>query len=139
MRARYLLHALPILLFPNEKRERDFIRWETDGRTLDEDWIDLLARGAAHFPKTRTVVPRRPRPDALARLNADATVILAAGSKVHDSRGITATLSTSMPDVRVAVIEGATHHMLPLTPADAVNDALLAALDGTGRADRTSR
>lgn len=62
MSAQYLLHAIPILLSPNDTRQRRFVEWETGGRELDSDWLDVLALGAAHFPKSKTIVPKRPKP-----------------------------------------------------------------------------
>ncbi len=50
LRAPYLLRAVPLLARPTGKRERDFIAWETGGQPLDEEWLDLIARGVADFP-----------------------------------------------------------------------------------------
>lgn len=128
MRAAYLARAVPLLARPTDKRERAFVRWETDGREVNADWLDLLARGAASFPKSRTVVPRRPGRRALEQLAVDTTVILAADSKVHDSRHLAAHLARSLPQLRTVVVDGATHHTMPMSPATEVNDALLDAL-----------
>lgn len=127
MRAHYLLRAAPLLLHPTPKRERDFIRWETDGQELDEDWLDLLAYGATHFPTSKTIVPRRPKRKTLEDLAVDTTVILSDRSKVHDSNLIAAKVE-SLPRVHSVVLEGATHHTLPMAPGTAVNAALLDAL-----------
>lgn len=128
MRAPYLAHAVPLLLRPNEKRERDFIRWETGGQDIDEDWLDLLARGAAYFPKSKTIVPKRPKRSALDELAVDTTVILAANSKVHDSGQLATNIAESLPRLRSIVVEGATHHTMPMSPAAELNDALINAL-----------
>lgn len=121
-------HAVPLLMRPTEKRERDFICWETGGQGVDEDWLDLLARGAACFPKSKTVVPKRPRRNALEGLAVDTTVILAADSKVHDSRRLAADIAESIPRLRSIVVDGATHHTMPMSPATELNDALVNAL-----------
>lgn len=128
MRASYLAHAVPLLMRPTEKRERDFICWETGGQGVDEDWLDLLARGAARFPKSKTVVPKRPRRNALEGLAVDTTVILAADSKVHDSRRLAADIAESIPRLRSIVVDGATHHTMPMSPATELNDTLVNAL-----------
>lgn len=128
MKPQYLLHALPILLRPNEKRERAFIEWETDGASLDEDWLSLLALGAASFPKSKTIVPKRPDKKALASLSVATTVILAGRSKVHDSRRLEALVRASIPHVRTVIVDSATHHTLPMLPAAELNAALCSAL-----------
>ncbi|MDI9913770.1 alpha/beta hydrolase [Rhodococcus sp. IEGM 1379] len=124
MKPQYLLHALPILLRPNEKRERAFIEWETDGASLDEDWFSLLARGAASFPKSKTIVPKRPGKKALASLSVATTVILAGRSKVHDSRRVEGSIRVSIPHARTVILDSATHHTLPMQPAAELNAAL---------------
>ncbi|NLV79993.1 MAG: alpha/beta hydrolase [Rhodococcus sp.] len=128
MRASYLAHAVPLLLRPNEKRERDFIRWETGGQDIDEDWLDLLARGAAYFPKSKTIVPKRPKRNALEELAVDTTVILAADSKVHDAGQLAADIAGALPRLHPIAVEGATHHTMPMSPAAELNDALINAL-----------
>jgi len=63
----------------------NFIAWETAGQPLDEDWLDLITRGVANFPKGKTVIPKRPKATALSALTAltaQTTVILAEHSKV---------------------------------------------------------
>lgn len=130
MRAAYLARAVPILLRPNERRERSFIRWETDGLALDEDWLSLLAQGAAHFPKSKTIVPERPSKSALAGLAADTTVILAGRSKVHDSRKVEAAVRSTLPTARTVILDSATHHALPMTPTIELNAALVEGLTG---------
>ncbi|MFD4294189.1 alpha/beta fold hydrolase [Rhodococcus sp. NPDC058505] len=130
-RFRYLARAAPILLRPTETRERAFIRWETDAAPIDDDWLTLLALGAEHFPTSRTIVPKRPRRAALAESPVDTTVILAADSKAHRSGRLATTISTTMPRAHVTVLDGATHHTLPMTPADTLNAALIRALGRT--------
>lgn len=129
MKPNYLLHALPILLRPNESRGRSFLRWETGGALLDADWVKLMALGAAHFPTTKTVVPARPGVDALAKLAADVTVVLAPRSKVHDSVRVASLAQKVLPAARVITLSDGTHHCLPLEPLGEVNAALREALD----------
>ncbi|GAA4473162.1 alpha/beta fold hydrolase [Rhodococcus olei] len=129
MRAQYLARAAPLLLCPTEKRQRDFIRWETNGQEVDADWLELMSRGAAHFPKSKTVVPKRPGRAALDALDVDTTVVLAGRSKVHDSGTLGVTIATRFPRVDVITLDGATHHTVPMYPAAEFNAALVAALD----------
>lgn len=124
MRAPYLIHAIPILVRPTEKRERAFITWETDGVLLDEDWLTMLALGAAHFPKSKTVVPKRPSSKALSAFTVDTTVILAGRSKVHDSTRVEAAVRAHLPHARTVIFDTATHHTLPMVPAAELNSVL---------------
>jgi len=129
MRVPYLLRAIPLLARPTGKRERDFIAWETSGQALDEDWLNLITRGVADFPKGKTVVPKRPKAAALSALTAQTTVILAEHSKVHDSHRTAEKIRTTMPAASTIILPGATHHTLPMSPAPALNTALATALD----------
>lgn len=58
----------------------------------------------------------------------DTTVVLAAGSKVHDSAKVEAAVAAANPRLRAVLVEGATHHTMPMVPAAEVNAALLGAL-----------
>jgi len=129
MRTPYLLRAVPLLTRPTGKRERDFITWETAGQPLDADWLDLITRGVADFPRGKTVVPKRPKATALAALTAQTTVILAEHSKVHDSNGTADKTHAALPAATTIILPGATHHTLPMSPAPALNSILKTALD----------
>lgn len=128
MKPGYLWRALPVLLRPSEQRERALVTWETGGRELDEEWLEVLALGAA-FPASKTIVPKRPPAKAFADFDVATTVILARGSKVHDSTRVEEAVRRVLPAARTVVLDDATHHTLPLYPAAAVNTALL---DGFG-------
>lgn len=132
MHPRYLARALPLLLRPTDTRQRTFIEWETSGHSLDDDWLDLLARGAADFPASKTVVPPRPKPAILESLRPDTTVILASDSRVHDSRRIARRITETHGQIRVVTLNGATHHTVPMHPAAAVDAALIDALSTEG-------
>ncbi|OZF41165.1 alpha/beta hydrolase [Rhodococcus sp. 14-2483-1-1] len=125
MSPRYLLHALPILLSPNEKRQRRFVRWETDDAQLDSDWLDVLALGAAHAPTTKTIVPKRPKPAAFENFGVRTTVVLAGKGKVHNAARIESAVHAVLPRARTVVLDNATHHTLPMLPAAEVNEILL--------------
>ncbi|MCZ4519698.1 alpha/beta fold hydrolase [Rhodococcus ruber] len=125
MSPRYLLHALPTLLSPNETRQRAFVRWETDDAQLDPDWLDVLALGAAHAPTTKIIVPKRPKPAAFANFGVATTVVLAGKGKVHNAARIESAVRTVLPAARTVILDGATHHTLPMLPAAEVNEILL--------------
>lgn len=125
MSPRYLLHAIPILLSPNDTRQRRFVEWETGGRELDSDWLDVLALGAAHFPKSKTIVPKRPKPAEFENFGVDTTVLLAGRGKVHNAARIESAVRAVLARARTVVLENATHHTLPMLPAAEVNEILL--------------
>lgn len=112
-RAGYLLRALPLLLRPTGARQRSLIGWETAGSDVDPDWLDLVAYGAEHFPATRPVVPKRPRPRDLERLHCPTTVVLAERSRVHDIRKVEAGIRKGLPDAHIVTVAGASHYSLP--------------------------
>ncbi|AJW40530.1 alpha/beta hydrolase [Rhodococcus sp. 05-339-2] len=125
MSPRYLLHAIPILLSPNEKRQRRFVAWETDGLALDSDWLDVLALGAAHFPTAKTIVPKRPKPAAFEGFAVRTTVVLAGKGRVHNAARIESAVHAVLPSARTVVLGNATHHGLPMHPAAEVNEILM--------------
>ncbi|QTI69851.1 alpha/beta hydrolase [Gordonia polyisoprenivorans] len=124
MRMQYLAHAVPILLRPSRSRQRKFLEWETGGAALDHQWLELSAIGAAHFPSTRPRVPRRPKTATLAGLAVPVSVILAANSRVHDVGKIADSARNSLPHCHIDIIDGATHHSLPMLPQPAVTTVL---------------
>ncbi|MDV6302055.1 MULTISPECIES: alpha/beta fold hydrolase [Rhodococcus] len=125
MSPRYLLHALPILLRPNENRQRRFVAWETDGLEMDSDWLDVLALGAAHFPTAKTIVPKRPKPAEFENFDVRTTVVLAGKAKVHNAARVESAVHAVLPTARTVLLENATHHGLPMHPALEVNEILL--------------
>ena len=125
MSPRYLLHAIPILLLPNENRQRRFVAWETDGLALDSNWLDVLALGAAHFPTAKTLVPKRPKPVAFENFDVRTTVVLAGKGTVHNAARVESAVHAVLPTARTVLLENATHHGLPMHPALEVNEILL--------------
>ena len=125
MSLRYLLHAIPILLSPNEKRQRRFVAWETDGLVMDSDWLDVLALGAPHFPTAKTIVPKRPKPTAFEGFDMRTTVALAGKGRVHNAARIESAVHAVLPSARTVVLGSATHHGLPMHPAAEVNEILM--------------
>ncbi|MBS9373154.1 alpha/beta fold hydrolase [Rhodococcus sp. B50] len=135
MRPGYLLRALPVLVRPTAARERAFLEWETRGAQLDPDWITLMALGAAHFPTSKTIVPRRPSAEALGRCTADVTVVLAPFGRVHDPDKVARTVRKALPSCRAVTLTVGTHHTLPMHPSDEIDAVLRDALDAEVRID----
>ncbi|MBY6539302.1 alpha/beta fold hydrolase [Rhodococcus sp. BP-349] len=128
MRAAYLAHALPLLLRPSEERQRRFTAWETGGAVLDADLSRLSELGAAHHPRRRPIVPRRPSSSALRSLQATTTVVLAGSSRIHDSAAVRDRIQKNWPSISTRILDGATHHTFPDSPRAelgvAIHDAL---------------
>ncbi|QDQ91944.1 alpha/beta hydrolase [Rhodococcus sp. WB9] len=131
MSPRYLLRAVPVLIRPTEKRQRSLIGWETAGAGVDPRWLGVTALGTAAFGRTTLVVPPRPKRDALARLTAHTSVVLAGASRAHDPGRVAANVRRLLRSATVTTIPGATHHALPMAPAAVVDAAILSA--GVGR------
>jgi pimeloyl-ACP methyl ester carboxylesterase len=139
----YLLHAAPLLL-PGRGPERFIrhLRWETGGAELDEDWLELLRQSAAHFPRGKLVMPKRPTPGQLSGLTVPTLVLLGERSRAHDARHVASVARQSLPDVETAVIPGATHHTMPLYEPGELNRqlaAFLRQLDEADEADEDQR
>ncbi|MEU6479222.1 alpha/beta fold hydrolase [Streptomyces sp. NPDC047017] len=117
----YLLRALPTLIRPSEARARAFLAWETAGTHPDETWQRLYALA--------TTVPGRklfpgPRPRA-ADLPMPTLVLLAEHSRAHQAEKVAARARRTLPQGEVTVLPGATHHSLPLTAPEQLNNRLL--------------
>lgn len=128
LRADYLWHALPTLLAPTQRRHQRFLAWETGGRVLDPTWVELAAMGAEYFPTTRPRVPARPSAAALASLAVPTTVLLANASRAHNSAAIATRAQELIPGATVETIDGATHHSMPMIPAERIGRAVVDAL-----------
>lgn len=128
MRIGYLLRALPVLLRPTAQRWRNFVGWETDGRTLNANLLEVSALGVEHFSVGASVVPKRPRPAALSSSGVDLTVVLAERSKVHNSHRLAARIRKVLPEAEVVMLADATHHTVPAWPAAELNAILIEAL-----------
>ncbi|MFF0393327.1 alpha/beta fold hydrolase [Kitasatospora sp. NPDC004615] len=120
---RYLLHAAPMLARPGEARARTFLAWETGGVPLDPDWARLYGL-AATFPAARPVTGRRPTPETLKTLRARCLLLVAANSRCHDPRTLTARAGRLLPQAETRTLDGVSHHALPYTRAERVNAEL---------------
>ncbi|MCC9307425.1 alpha/beta hydrolase [Kitasatospora sp. RB6PN24] len=116
----YLLHALPMLARPSAARAQRFLSWETGGRRLDPDWLELYGR-AAEFPRTKPVVPPRPDAARLADCRTPTLVLPAAESRCHDARAVQAAAARLLPDVEAVLVPGVSHHGMPYQQAPELN------------------
>jgi pimeloyl-ACP methyl ester carboxylesterase len=128
---RYLLHALPTLVRPTDRRVRRFLAWETRGRALPPAWLDAYARGATDVRGAPIVRTRRPGRQQLAALQVPTLVVVAGGSRVHDAARVAAS-AARLPAITVVEVPGATHHTMPLLDVAVVATAVAAHLDADG-------
>ncbi|MGV9340212.1 alpha/beta fold hydrolase [Streptomyces sp. NPDC003688] len=116
----YLLRALPHLLRPSEARARAFLAWETTGTQPDETWQRLYAL-ATTVPGRKLIAGGRPR---TAGLSMPVLVLLAEHSRAHHAGKVADRARRTLPQSDVALLPGATHHSLPLTAPEQLNDRL---------------
>ncbi|MER5387928.1 alpha/beta fold hydrolase [Saccharopolyspora sp. NPDC002686] len=117
---KYLLRAVPMLLLPNPRRTRKFLRWETGGSGIDATQLGLLAR-AATFPRSKVITGPKPDPT---RLSVPTLVLAAEKSKAHDVNSLVAEAQRTVPDVRTEVLPDVSHHSIPGHRAEHLNDVL---------------
>jgi len=120
----YLLRAVPMMLRPTPRRIRTFLEWESGAATPDAEWL-RLQEATAGFPTTKPVTGPRPSATALRSLHIPVLLLVAAGSRAHDSRQVAARAAESLPRVETAVLPGVSHHALPHTNPAATNRHLL--------------
>lgn len=127
LRTGYVLRAVPLFVHPTAGSMRRLLRWETAGRELDPDWLELVALGAAGFPKP-TVIGPRPEPERLAGCTVPTLVLLAEQSRTHDVAAVTQAARRVMPRALIATLPRVSHHELPMRRAAELDRQLLAFL-----------
>jgi pimeloyl-ACP methyl ester carboxylesterase len=122
----YLMHALPLLLLPTPASKRRFFGWETGG-TMDPEFLDFAAqRFVIESPAEATFIrPVRPGDAEFVELTAPTLVLAAERGQQNDVARLTANARRLVPRVTVHTVPGATHHTMPMAPADIINGHLL--------------
>ncbi|MFF3490039.1 alpha/beta fold hydrolase [Streptomyces sp. NPDC002795] len=116
----YLLRALPTLLRPSEDRARAFLAWETGDAQPDEAWQRLYAL-ADTVPGRKLIAGGRAR---AAGLRMPVLTLLAEHGRAHAVDKVADKARRTLPQGEVTVLRGATHHSLPLTAPQELNDRL---------------
>jgi pimeloyl-ACP methyl ester carboxylesterase len=122
--AGYRLRAMPVLARPSERRARALVGWETGHRTELEPAARSLHALSGEFRAAKIVLPRRPAAADLRAATFPALILLAGRSRAHDIRRVGARARELMPSARVTVLPGASHHSLPATDPDPLNQEL---------------
>jgi pimeloyl-ACP methyl ester carboxylesterase len=117
MRLPYRLRAVPLFARPSGSRLRRFLNWETRGRSVSPEWLNVAALGA-DLGRLAIVRPRCPAPDQLALLHVPTLVVAAGRSRAHDPDQMLRRAVERLPDASRATLPDATHHTLPTEDAD---------------------
>lgn len=125
---RYLLRALPMLLRPNPRRVRGFLTWESGAAGVDEQALELAASAVA-FSSSRVVTGPAPAADRIRSLRTPTLLLLAEHSRQHDIARVARNAERLLPDARVVVLPGVSHHSVPMRHPDALNAAVRGFLD----------
>jgi pimeloyl-ACP methyl ester carboxylesterase len=129
LRLGYRLRAVPLFARPSAERLRAFLRWETAGMAIDPAWLRLMCLGA-EFPGAKVVMPRHPTAERLGASTVPTLVLLAEKSRAHDIEKVAANARRLMPEVRIAVLPGVSHHTVPTEHPEHLNGELLAHILG---------
>jgi pimeloyl-ACP methyl ester carboxylesterase len=132
LRLPYVVRALPTLLRPTKERSMSFLRWETQGLPVDEEWLALAGLAAEEPTPTPVVRTKRPTDDQLRTLQPSPLVFVAGRSKSHDPDRLAQRVTAVSPAATVLRLDTATHHSLPALHADEVVPALEDYLKGSG-------
>lgn len=124
LRLEYRLRAVPLFARPSAARVRAFVDWETADVPPDPTWLELMAL-SAEFPRTRLVLPRRPRPARLAALRTPTLVLLAERSRCHDIRRVAARARRDLASAATVVLPGVAHHNVPMVGAERFNEEII--------------
>jgi pimeloyl-ACP methyl ester carboxylesterase len=123
----YRLHAVPVVVRPNANRALRLIGWETGQGRLDLTSRTLASLGA-EFRGAKIVIPHPPKAERLRAMNVPTLLLLAEKSKAHDVRHIRTNAERLLPHLTTGTLRGASHHSIPMTDPDQLNDDLIAFL-----------
>jgi pimeloyl-ACP methyl ester carboxylesterase len=115
----YLLHAVPFLLRPNAQRYGRLLDWETDGVGLDPLWRTVTTQRVGR-PSPKLVLPKRPKPTGLRRLDVPVTLVLAKRSRAHKPERMRAVAEACLGQLDIIELARATHHSIPTEHRDAI-------------------
>ncbi len=131
----YRLRAVPLFVRPSAPRMRTFLEWETDRVSIDPLSLTLNSLGGA-YRGSKLVMPRRPKVERLRASRVSTLLVLAEESRAHNVRRIGENAQRLLLDVTIAVLPGASHHSIPTTNPDRLNQELV---DFLARSTGTSR
>lgn len=119
----FRLRGIPLFLGRDRDRFRRFHQWETGGRPVDPEFLDLWA-GPFGGPRAgRFVWPNVPQPAELARLTMP-VLVFAAGQSRQNKAAALAGAARKLPDARAVELADATHFTVPQDRPDEINPVL---------------
>ncbi|HEY7223162.1 MAG TPA: alpha/beta hydrolase [Micromonosporaceae bacterium] len=115
----YLMHTLPFMLRPNARRFGRLLDWETGPVGLDPLWRTVTTQRVGR-PSPKLVLPKRPKPADLRRLDLPVTLVLAKQSRAHQPKRIRAAAEACLGQLEVVELAHATHHSIPTEHPDEI-------------------
>ena len=106
-------------------RRRSLVRWESRGKTIDPEWLELTAAASELEGPTRTVPTKIPSAATVATLKPQSLVIVAGASRLHHVKRVGSNAAMRIPAGRVETVPGASHYGLPLTHAEQIATLML--------------
>jgi pimeloyl-ACP methyl ester carboxylesterase len=121
-RLTYLLHAVPLFVWPKPTSRRRFFTWETAG-AIDPTLLNVmcLAWHATSPAGAKFVWPKRPSDAQLQTLSTPILILLAEKGRQNDVGQLTANARRLVPHAITRVLQGATHHTIPAESAHDLN------------------
>jgi len=121
----YVIRAIPSLLRPSSTRRLSLVRWESRGKSIDPEWLEVMAAAAELEGPSRTVPTKIPSAATVASLKPPTLVIVAGASRVHHVKRVGSNAAKRIQAGRVETIAGASHYGLPLTHAEQLATVML--------------
>jgi pimeloyl-ACP methyl ester carboxylesterase len=115
----YLMHAMPLMLRPSARRFGRLLDWESGGVGLDPLWRTVTTLQVGR-PSPKLVLPKRPKPADLRRLDLPVTLVLAKRSRAHQPERIRAVAEACLGQLDVVELAHATHHSIPTEHPDEI-------------------
>ena len=121
----YLIRATPTLMRPTSARRRSLVRWESRGKSIEPEWLELTAAAAELEGPSRTVPTKMPSAATMATLKPPSLVIVAGASRVHHVKRVGSKAAQRIKAGRVETVADASHYGLPLTHAGQIATLML--------------
>jgi pimeloyl-ACP methyl ester carboxylesterase len=117
MRLKFILYSLARPRHPSyEKTHSQLARGVAAHGPADDAYLDLIARGTAHFPAHPPPTPHLPTRAELHRLRIPTLHVLAGASEVNNPRRCARAAARYAPVVRTKIVPDATHSLIGNAP-----------------------
>ncbi len=117
MRLKFILYSLTRRRCPSYEQARSQLaRGVAAHGPADAAYLDLIARGTAHFPAHPPPTPHLPKPADLGRLRIPTLHVLAGASEVNNPRRCGRAAARYAPVVTTEIVPDATHSLIGNAP-----------------------